>query len=194
MLESSTLEKQHGFQSMLPTGRVLVWVNMLHKTLVVPHAVQVVPLSPLAYTPEVRPQATNEGIVALMWLGGRVFETFVPWTAVYFIGSKRGQMSWLQHAPENLTAADLEGICVDLDAEYDDYLVWDEARREVMLGAGAPTSEKVAASSLPKRSQAGDDDEPDPEGTASSTSTTVPRASSPSLTVILGGSGQDEDD
>jgi hypothetical protein len=196
MLESSTLakEKQDAFQSMLRTGRILVWVNMLHEELVVPHAVQMTPLSPLAYTPEVRPQATNEGIVALMWLGGRTFQTFVPWTAVYFIGSKRGQMSWLQHAPEDLSGADLESICADLDAEYDDHLVGDEVDREVVVGPRAPTSEEAAAApALSPRSQAGDIGEPQPADTPSSTGTTFPRASTPSLKVILGG-GQDAED
>jgi len=197
MLESSTLEKekQDAFQSMLRTGRVLVWVNMMHDELVVPHAVQVMPLSPLAYTPEVRPQATNEGIAAVMWLGGRTFPTFVPWTAVYFMGSKRGQMSWLQHAPADITAEDLESISADLDAEYDDYLVEDDVDRQVVVGVGAPTSEEAAAAPpLAPRSQAGDGGEPEPANSPSSTGTTFPRASSPSLTVIDGGGGQDAED
>ena len=196
MLESSTLEreKQDAFQSMLRTGRVLVWVNMLHEALVVPHAVQVMPLSPLAYTPEVHPLATNEGIVAVMWFGGRTFPTVVPWTAIYFMGSKRGQMSWLQHAPEDITAADLESICADLDAEYDDFLE-DDVDREVVVGVGGPTSEEAsAAPPLPPHSQAGEGGEPEPADTPSSTGTTFPRASSPSLTVIDGGGGQDAED
>ncbi len=199
MLESSTLEeeKQDAFRCMLRTGRILVWVNMLDEALVVPHALRITPLSPLAYTPAVRPHATSEGIFALMWLGGRTFETFVPWTAVYFVGSKRGQMSWLQHAPVDLSVDDLESICVELDAEYDDTIVGCEldagASVGTVSGAGVPASDLVAAAQL--RSDAGDVIEPEPAATASSTATTVPRASSPSLTVILGGGGdQDSDD
>jgi len=199
MCESSTLEKQNAFQSMLLTGRVLIWINMLNEALVVPHALRIMPQSPLAYTPEVRPSATEEGIAALMWLGGRVFETFVPWKAIYLMASRRGHMSWLEHAPANLSADDIEDLYADLDAEYDDEVVVCELDAEAIVGAipatGVPTSELVAAAQPPpQRSDAGDVSEPEHADTASSTGTAVPRASRPSLTVILGGVGQDSED
>ena len=196
MLESSTLEKQHAFQGMLLTGRVLVWPRMSHEGLVVPDALRTMPPAPLAYTPDVCPEVTKEGIAALMWFGGEVFDTVLPWKAVFFMASKRGHLSWLEDAPAGMID-DKECVFNDPDAEFFDEVdaatLYAEAMARTGSAAGVVTSSEPADAQSPERSGPGGAHPAANADTASSTATSVPRASSPSLKVILGG-GQDDED
>lgn len=200
MFESSTRtkEKWRAFESMLLTGRVLVWPHMLYKGLVVPDTMRAMSPAPLAYTPDMRPELRKDGIHALMSFGGRVVETFVPWRAVFFMASKRGHSSWMEDAPAGMID-DSDSLFADADADFFDEVDAATLHAAVMARAGsdggASTTSETAADdpSQADRPDAGGVLQPGLAGAEPTSGTSLPRASSPSLTVIAGGAGQDSE-
>jgi hypothetical protein len=202
-LEDKLVEKRRTFELMLLSGHVRMWIDRLHEELVIPDALRLMAKGPLAYTPELQPIVTKEGIAARMWFGGAVFETFVPWAAIYFMYSPRGHYSWLEDAPPSVID-ETDGLFAELDAEF--YGERDSVTLDV--AAMVPPARTTGTSMPPEAaadavsdaaqgvrpSDARDIRQPKPGDTPPSSVAPVPRAPSPSLLVIVGGGTEDSRD
>jgi len=190
MHESSTRSKMLHFQGYLEMGQVRVWFETDRLGVQVPPVLRTRSFVELRYTPDALPKTTSQGVSAVIVIGKAAFPTVVPWTAIFYMASDRGEVSWWEDAsPE--TRDSLDPILMERQAEY-----WDAAAvyaAGLKLAKGAPGGMAAIEQPVSARSPPADTDEPPAEEAAPS-GRLQPRASSPSLVCLTGGAKGSRDE